>query len=363
MIDAVASSAQVQRALICASLSGENTYIECNERPDDIYETINSLIKQGAKIRYDGSGFEIVPIELPEAGRGFTAAAASNGFAGQNNRGEYWLSGSTAYRSINGLLMTLPVLNSDSRITVEGTEEYKWIIEMTIDTLGTFNIRVETEKRSDGGTEYKIAGGQRFISPGTVKIDGDWTNASFWLCAAAMYGSGVICSNLSRVARQSDKEVAGILERFGAIVAFKGDSIAVRPSRLRSIRIDAAVTPDIIPVLSVIAAATEGQTVIYNAERVHLSKNGMLQKINKTLNNLGADITENSDGLIIKGKQKLRGGTVSSLGDHHIVMMTAIASGICEDTVAINDAEAVSRSYPDFFDDFEKLGGKIMKIN
>jgi len=349
--------------MICASLSDTATYIRCNERPDDIYVTIESLKKQGAKIRYDGSGFEVIPIEMPVTGRGFTAAAASNGFAGQNNKGEYWLSGATAYRSISGLLMTLPILESDSRITVEGIEEYKTNIEMTIDTLSKFGVRVETETRSDRGTQYRIAGGQKFKSPGTVEIDGDWTLASYWLCAAAMYGSGVICSNLSRTARQSDKEVADILERFGAIVAFKGDSIAVRPSRLRSIRIDAAVTPDIIPVLAVVASVTEGQTVIYNAERVHLSENGMLHKISKTLNALGADIIENSDGLIIKGKTKLRGGTVSSQGDDHITMMTAIASGVCEDTVAINDAEAVNRSYPDFFENFEKLGGRIMKIS
>jgi len=361
MIKAVASPLLIHRALICASLSDAGTYVQCNEKPDGLNETIDRLRKQGAKIRYDGSGFNVAPIEIPESGRGFTAVAAQHGFAGQNNRGEYRLPGDVAYQSISGLLFTLPLLDGDSRIIVEGREEYKPYIDMTIDTLGMFGVRIERVHKDDGGAEYKIAGGQKYISPGTVKAEGDWTNAAVWLCAASVYGSGVICSGLNRYSRQGDKEIVNILERFGAVVSYRGDSIAVRHSRLRSIRIDAADTPDIIPLLAVVAAATEGQTVIFNAQRVRLQESGILMKVSRTLSALGANVIENSDGLIIRGSPAIKGGTVSSLGDHRIVMMTAIASGICEDTVAINDAEAVNKSYPDFFDDFEKLGGKVIK--
>jgi len=95
--------------------------------------------------------------------------------------------------------------------------------------------------------------------------------------------------------------------------------------------------------------------------KVGLHKNETLHKTCNVLSALGADMIVNSDGLIIQGKSGLRGGTVSSFGDPKIAMMTAIASCVCEDTVAINDAEAVSKTYPDFFDDFEKLGGKILR--
>jgi len=359
IINATASLAMVHRTLICASLSDAGTHIECSERPDVIFETIESLKNQGAKIRYDGSGFDVIPIEIPKDGRGFAAAAALHGFAGQNNRGEYWLSGNTAYQSISGLLFTLPLQSGDSKITVEGREEYRPNIEMTIDTLEQFGVHIEREARSDGGAVYKVAGGQTYKTPGSIKTEGDWTNSAFWLCAAAVCGDGVICSNLNRYSRQGEKEVVAILERFGAITAYKGDSVAIRRSRLRSIRIDAAEVPDIVPVLAVVASVTEGQSVIFNAERVGLSKNGMLKKICEVLTTLGAEIIDNADGLVINGKTRLRGGTVSSFGDPHITMMTAIASGVCDDTVAIYDAEAVSKVYPDFFDDFEKLGGKI----
>jgi len=327
--------------------------------PEDLSSTIESLNKQGAFIRYDGGGFEILPVDLPQSGRGFTAAAASHGFAGQTNKGEYWLDGRTAYRSINGLFFTLPLLSCDSKITVEGEQEYKFNIDMTVDMLDIFGVRVSREEKENGGAVYTIPGGQRFITPGTVKIEGDWTNSSFWMCAAAVCGSGVICRGLNRSSRQGDKEIVSILERFGAVTLYKGDSVAVKRARLRSIRIDASATPDIVPALAAVAAVADGQTVIYNAGRVGLFDNGTLHKISSVLNALGADITENPDGFVIQGKPLLHGGTVSSNGDHRIAMMTAIASCACEDTVAINDAQAVRKSYPDFFEHFEKLGGKI----
>ena len=363
IINATASLALVQRALMCAALSDSGTYIKCNERPDEITATINSLKNQGAKIRYDGLGYQVDPIKLPESGRGFAAAAAMHGFAGQNKRGEYWLHGSVAYQTIGGLLFTLPIQSGASKIVVESKAEYKPYIDMTLDTLEQFGIKVEQELRNDGGQVYKIAGGQTYKTPGTIDVDGDWTNSAFWLCAAAISGEGIICGGVNRYSRQGDKEVVNILERFGATTAYKGDSVAVRRTRLRSIRIDAVETPDIIPALAAVASATEGKTVIYNAERVGLHENGMLNKISSALTSLGADITQKADGLDIQGKQKLRGGTVSSFNDPRIVMMTAIAAGVCEDTVAINDANAVSKVYPDFFEDFEKLGGIIQKIS
>ena len=355
MIRAVASPAQVHRALLCASLCDKETYIECNEMPDDIMATVGSLNGQGAKIRYDGSGFEVIPVEIPTS----RIKVKTNSMV--RNSKLYRLPGDVAYQSITGLLLTLPISNEDSAIEVEGIEEYRSYIDMTIDTLEMFGVKIERKASDDGGAVYKIAGGQKYISPGVVKPEGDWTSASVWLCAAAIYGSGVICTNLNRYSRQGDKEIVNILERFGAITSYRGDSVAVRRARLRSIRIDAAETPELVPMLAVVAAAAEGQTVIYNAERVRLNESGILNKVSTILNALGAGVIENRDGLIIRGKPSLEGGLVSSLGDHRIAMMTAIASGVCEDAVAITDAEAVSSSYPDFFDDFEKLGGKVTR--
>jgi len=123
IIEAVASPAQAHRALICASLSDAETYIECNETPDDLYTTIKSLNEQGAKIRYDGSGFEVIPIEIPSVER----ESVENG--AQKKR-EYKLSGDKAYQSLNGLLLTLPLQSTDSTVKVEGKEEQYHLLEI-----------------------------------------------------------------------------------------------------------------------------------------------------------------------------------------------------------------------------------------
>jgi 3-phosphoshikimate 1-carboxyvinyltransferase len=409
--------------LISAALSGNDSYIECNEVSDDINSTVGCLISLGARIRNDGGGFMVKPVTLPVSdgtvlvncgdsgstlrlllpvcsalgvsavflmgGRlynqpilqiseqliangcvcqenrppvtepGFAPAAGKVHYSGKLRNGVFTLSGDISSRFICGLLFALPLLDGDSVIKINGREESKPLTDMTIDTLDMFGVKVKRETDDGGGTRYMVAGGQKYISPGTVKVEGDWTNAAVWLCAAAIKGGGVICSGLDRYSRQCDKAVVNILERFGAIVAYRGDSVAVRSANLRSIRIDAADTPGIIPVLSVVAAVAEGQTVVYNAERL-LKESRRLSTIESALNALGADVVRNADGLIIRGKPVLSGGTASSSGDHRIAMMAAIASVACENPVAIRDAGVVSKSYPGFFEDFAKLGGEVI---
>lgn len=352
VIKATAYDPEVHRVLLCASLADSETYVECDETSESINAIVESINKTGAKIRFDGYGFEVKPVSLPSPAE----VAASS--IGMEDYDVIRLSGANAYKSLSGILPSLALLHTDSKIVIEGKEEFKANTDKTIDIMGCFGVKVKREPSGDGAV-YSVAGRQKYMSPGKIKIEGDWVKAAVWLCAAAIGGSGVICSNLNRYSSQSDKEIVNILERFGAIVAYKGDSVAIRRSNLRSIRIDAAEIPDLIPMLAVVAAVTAGQSVIFNAEQIRLNRSGFLSKISDTLNALGADVTENNDGLVIRGKMMLKGGTVSSQGDRLIVMMTALASGVCEDIVAVKDAQAVLKTYPRFFDDYEKLGGKV----
>jgi 3-phosphoshikimate 1-carboxyvinyltransferase len=123
--------------------------------------------------------------------------------------------------------------------------------------------------------------------------------------------------------------------------------------------IDANQIPDLVPVLAVAACAKNGNTKIINAQRLRIKESDRLDAVCRTLTSLGADITQTDDGLIIKGNGRLKGGECDSFNDHRIVMSLAIASCICSDKVIINNAQAVNKSYPTFFDDFKKLGGKI----
>jgi 3-phosphoshikimate 1-carboxyvinyltransferase len=226
---------------------------------------------------------------------------------------------------------------------------------MTIDALNIFGIEIE---RGDGFYQIKS---QAYKSPGRVEVEGDWSNAAFWLCAGAIGAGEVTCTGLNLNSNQGDIAVIRLLEAFGAAVTYGQDSVTVKPSRdkLRGIRIDAENTPDLVPVISAVAAVAKGETVIYNAARLRIKESDRLQTVSETLSTLGADITETPDGLIISGAESLKGGTVSSYGDHRIAMTAAVASCVCEGAVTINGAEAVDKSYPGFFRDFESLGGKV----
>jgi 3-phosphoshikimate 1-carboxyvinyltransferase len=128
---------------------------------------------------------------------------------------------------------------------------------------------------------------------------------------------------------------------------------------LKATSIDAKPIPDLVPILALAAAVAEGETVIYNAERLRIKESDRLKTVYETLNSLGADIEEKADGLVIRGVGRLNGGEVSSFNDHRIAMMAGIAAIVCEKEVTILQAEAVNKSYPGFFDDLRKLGAKV----
>jgi len=280
--------------------------------------------------------------------------------SGKLSSGVFELSGNESSPFISGLLIALSLLRDDSVLCVAGREESRPYIAMTLEALGMFGLRVKRFATNPGrGAAFGIAGSQRYVSPGTVGIEGDWSNAAFWLCAGAIGGQGVTCTGLNTGSTQGDMAIMRLLERYGANVSYEGDSVTVAPGKLRGIQIDAIDTPDLVPALSVVASVAEGETVIYNAKLLKAKASDRLYAVKETLRSLGADVSETQDGLIIKGRRSLQGGTVPSYNDHRIAMMASIASMVCENPVTINDAEAVNRSYPGFFRDFKALGGQI----
>lgn len=406
-IRAIPSKSQVHRLLICAALADFSTYIGCDETSADIDATAGCLVSLGASVMNDGAGFEVEPIPLPvqsgiitqncfESGStlrfmlplccalgasaefimsgrlperpmgplleqltphgcSIVKSAGSLCCGGKLEGGVFTLPGDISSQFISGLLLALPRVYNDSVIKVEGRVESLSYIDMTMETLGLFGIKTGRE-----GNRYMISGGQRYRSPGTVAAEGDWSNAAFWLCAGAIGGAdgGITCTGLNSGSRQGDKAIVQILKRFGARVECRDGSVTAAPGKLRGTRIDAGDIPDLIPVLSVVAAVAEGETEIYNAGRLRMKESNRLRTTAQTLRNLGADISETEDGLRIRGVSALRGGTVASFGDHRIAMTAAVASAVCKDPVTISGAEAVKKSYPAFFRDFMSLGGE-----
>ena len=136
------------------------------------------------------------------------------------------------------------------------------------------------------------------------------------------------------------------------------------PENLKSTIIDGSQCPDIIPVVSLAAALCNGTTEVINAGRLRIKECDRLAAVTSELNKLGAKITEKEDGLIIEGVSKLKGGcTVWSHKDHRIAMTLAIASTVCEEPIIIKDYECVSKSYPEFWNDFKNVGGVFDEWN
>ena len=274
---------------------------------------------------------------------------------GQLSPGEFLLPGDVSSQFITGLLFALPLLEGDSRITIAGPLQSAGYVQMTLDSLRESGIRVNI--LADGWT---VPGGQHYL-PHPRTVEGDWSNAAFWLCAGAI-GGGVRVTGLRNDSLQGDKEVFALLERFGAQVSWDAHAVCVQSAPLRGIAIDAGPIPDLVPILAVTAAFAQGETEIYNAARMRLKESDRLASTAALINHLGGRAEEFPDRLVIHGGGLL-GGRVDGAGDHRIVMSAAIAGLFCRQPVFIQGIEAVKKSYPDFFTKFSSLGGNFHAIH
>ena len=228
---------------------------------------------------------------------------------------------------------------------------------MTLKTLYDFGADISIDQWG-----FNVKGVDAFTSPGSVSVEGDWSNAAFMLAAGAVApGGNVGVTSLDAESLQGDRAIIELLVRFGADIRRKGERITVRSAPLYGIDIDAQNIPDLVPILSVIAAAANGRTVIRGAARLKLKESDRLTTTAEMLRTLGASIAKTEDGLIIDGGAPLVGGTVSSYGDHRIAMSAAIAALFSEGEVTVTDAEAVAKSYPAFWEDLASLGVNIEK--
>lgn len=385
----IPSKSDAHRALICAALSQNPCEIICEAESKDIAATRKCLdaLKEGREEMYCGESGSTLRFLLPVmAALGHKASFYPEGrlpqrplsplyeeltahgcklspkgsvpftIEGQLTGGTYRIHGNVSSQYISGLLFSLPILEKDSRIVVEGTLESKPYVEMTIKVLKDFGI--EIVETAEG---YEIPGGQSYHGPESYQVEGDWSNGCFWLAAGALLEDGICVSGLDAESLQGDKEIIEILKDFGARVDIEEEGIKVRRGKLTGIQVDVSQIPDMVPALAVVAAAAEGTTEIQNAGRLRIKESDRLHTVTQVLSDLGADIEELPEGLIIKGSGTLNGGKTESYNDHRIAMMAAIASIICEGKVFLQGADAVNKSYPGFFDEMKSLElyGKI----
>jgi 3-phosphoshikimate 1-carboxyvinyltransferase len=238
----------------------------------------------------------------------------------------------------------------DSRIIIEGNLESRDYVIMTENALRQSGI---TWKSLPDG--YEICGNQTYSSEPQIRVEGDYSSASFFLCAGALSANGITVRNLSEASGQGDRRIVEVLKKFGARIERRGDEIFAQRDSLNAITIDGSMIPDLIPVLSVVAAAARGTTHIIHAERLRMKESDRIKSTVEMLKAIGASVAETEDGMVIEGQECLTGGTVDSYMDHRIAMAAAVATGICRNPVTVINAQCVSKSYPAFWDDLESM--------
>lgn len=272
---------------------------------------------------------------------------------GMLSPGDYEIEGDISSQFITGLMFALPLLYGDSRIIITTRLESKAYVDLTIDMLERFSINIENK----GYREFFIKGHQKYM-PSDYTVEGDFSQGAFWM-AAGLMGGEVECRGLNYDSLQGDRVIVDIIERMGGDIQFAGDKIVTRSSKMRGIIIDASECPDLVPIISVLAALSMGRTEIVNAGRLRIKESDRLKAIACELNKLGADVKERKDGLVIEGRDTLKGGIVDSWNDHRIAMALAIASIRCTGPLVMTNPGTVKKSYPDFFKDFSVLGGNV----
>lgn len=272
---------------------------------------------------------------------------------GRLKAGEYSLRGDISSQFITGLLFALPLLKEDSKIILTNHLESKGYVDLTLDILDDFGIKIENKNYK----EFIIKGNQRYQSR-DFSIEGDFSQAAFWI-VGGLLGEEIESKSIRMDSLQGDKAILSIVEKMGGELVYDSKSIKALASKTKGITIDASQCPDLVPILAVLGALSEGTTKIINAKRLRIKESDRLKAISTELNKIGAQIEELEDGLIIKGQKSLIGGEVESWNDHRIAMALAIASIKCKEKVKIKGYESVTKSYPHFFKDFKYLGGDI----
>lgn len=272
---------------------------------------------------------------------------------GKLEPGIFKVKGNISSQFITGLMFVLPLLNEESKIIITNNLESKGYVDLTMDTLKKFNIEIENINYK----EFIIKGNQKYIG-NKYRVEGDFSQAAFWLVAGIL-GTKIRCLDLNIDSLQGDRKILDILQKMGGQVLIHNNYVETRESETKGIVIDGSQCPDLVPILAVLGAVSKGTTKIINASRLRIKESDRLKAISTELNKLGADIKELNDGLIINGKDALKGGKVDSWNDHRIAMALGVASIKCKERVIISNSEAVVKSYPEFWNDFIKLGGKL----
>ena len=392
------SKSYAQRALAAALLSDGETTLSNIELCDDTRYAMNVITGLGASVRQTGPTEYVIrgglapindTINTGESGlatRLFTPIAAlcdrrmtitgtgtmlrrpigmmidplrnlgvqvrSNGYLpitvqGPLRGGETDVEAYVSSQFLTGLLMSLPLAEGDTILHVEQPNSLPYLA-VTVDLASKFRIRME----HNGFREFFIPGGQHY-HPAKLHIEGDWSSAAFMLVAGAIAGE-VTAKRMNTLSLQADLAIIQALTKAGAVIITTPDEITVRKRELTGFDFDATQRPDLFPILAVLGANCEGTTHIRGVNRLVYKESNRAEAIVSEYTKLGMDVALEDDVMTVRGGS-LSGGTIDSCNDHRIAMAAAIAALAASGPVTITNAQAVTKSYPRFWDDLDSI--------
>lgn len=267
---------------------------------------------------------------------------------GKLTSGEYDMRGDVSSQFISGMLMVLPLLDGDSVLRVTGTLQSEGYVQMTLKVMEDFGIHVEHE-----GNTFHIPGNQSYKER-DYTIEGDYSQGAVML-AAGVLGGDVTVEGLRKDTVQGDAAIIGILRDMGADITETDTGYRARKSELTAIEVDISQTPDLTPVLGVLLSVAKGKGKLLNGKRLRYKESDRIKSTVALINDLGGEAHEEGDDIVVVGKERLKGGEAHSHHDHRIAMGIALASLKADSVVLLDGYEAVNKSYPEFFKDFEKI--------
>ena len=332
----------------------ENPILNCNESGSTLRFLFPVMCALGIKCTFTGKG-RLLSRPIVELSNCLNKNGAKiDGFSinGKLQSGEFTIKGDISSQFISGLLFALPLLDGDSKIVIEGQVVSEDYINITLEVLDKFGI--EISKKEYG---YFVKGNQRYKMPNKNIIEGDYSGASF-LLSMGVLSEGVKVLNLNKATSQGDKKIVEVLRKFGGIVEELDNGYFAKKGTLTGITLDCENIPDLVQIISVVAAYSKGATKLLNVSRLKIKESDRIAGIINNLSRANVKAEFNGKDLIISGGEPI-GATFSGDNDHRTVMSSVVLASFANGNSNILGAEAVDKSYKNFFNDYMTLGGKI----
>ena len=330
-----------------------NSEIDCNESGSTLRFLFPLSIVKENKILFKGKG-KLFKRPLSPYFENFDKYQIKYSHINENEilldgvlkSGEYQIDGNISSQFITGLLFSLPLLNGNSKVIIKGKLESSSYIDITLDCLSKFGVKIINNSYQ----EFIIEGNQTYKS-GNYEVEADYSQVAFFLVANSI-GSDIKINGLNNNSLQGDKK---IIDFISEIENWNNEEKLI---------LDGSETPDIIPILSLKACISKKEIEIINIARLRIKESDRLSATVQELSKLGFDLIEKEDSILINSRKdfnKINNSPVylSSHSDHRIAMTVAIASSCYEDEIILDNLDCVKKSYPNFWEVFLSLGGKI----